>query len=109
MQMASPSHFKMCRWERVAGAFLRLKGQIIDLPRGELLVGVEGYGTLRLFVTEQEVGCERTQLPAEVVLSPLEAARYLFGPLPPEMTAPANALARAWLPLPLSWNGQDRV
>lgn len=109
MQMASPSHFKICRWERVTGAFLRLKGQITDLPRGELLVGVEGYGTLRLFVTEQEVGCERTQLPAEVVLSPLEAARYLFGPLPPEMTAPANALARAWLPLPLSWNGQDRV
>ena len=39
----------------------------------------------------------------------LSAHRYLFGPYSPSYTAEASYLAEAWLPLPLSWNGQDRV
>lgn len=109
IQIRTPCHFKLRRWERVAGALLRLKNQTTALPKGEILLGVEHYGTLRLFVTETEAGCELTSRPAPVTLPPLEAARYLFGPTPPELLAPFDPLAKAWLPLPLSWSGQDRV
>jgi hypothetical protein len=45
----------------------------------------------------------------ELSLSSAAASRYLFGPLPPEAVAGVSPAAASWLPLPLSWNMQDRV
>ena len=104
-----PCHFKFIHWEKVVGAFLRLKATYSQLPYGELTIEIKEYGTIRLFVNEQGVGCEKTTKQADVTLNKLQAARYLFGILPPECTGETNALAKAWLPLPLSWNLQDRV
>ncbi|MBQ8685372.1 MAG: hypothetical protein IJ514_04290, partial [Clostridia bacterium] len=109
VSIKAPCHFKFIRWEKVVSAFMKLKASYTQMPCGELRLGIEGYGVLRLFVDETGAGCERIDGAADIVLDGLKAARYLFGVLPPECTAEASALAKAWLPLPLSWNLQDRV
>ncbi|MBE5752320.1 MAG: GNAT family N-acetyltransferase [Clostridiales bacterium] len=109
MAVVSPSHFKIIHWDKVVGAFMRLKASYTAMPKGELTLHITGFGGIRLFVNDVGVGCERFDGDCEVTLNALEATRYLFGVLPPDSTAAANGLASAWLPLPLSWNGQDRV
>lgn len=107
--IASPSHFKICKWERVIDAFIKLKATYSSLVEGELCIEIEGYGRLLIYSIGKDVGCKRCDREPDVKLDALTAARYLFGPHPPVCTADAPALAEAWLPLPLSWNGQDRV
>ena len=107
--LTSPSHFFIRNWEKVCSAFLRLKQSYCPLPQGELIIQIKDYATIRLFVNEEGAGCERTDKAPDVVLDRLEAARYIFGPHSPINTQKANGLAMAWFPLPLGWNGQDRL
>lgn len=101
-------------WDRVTNALLKLKASIAPLLPGAVTLEIEGWGALRLCVDADGARCERTDAPADLTLSPAEAARLLFGPLPPSAvcalgrTLPA-ALLQAWLPLPLGWNTLDRV
>ena len=105
----SPSHFFIRNFEKTVDAFLKLKASYQQLPAGELRIGISDYGTIRLVVDGAEAYCERTDLPADITLDRLSVHRYIFGPFPPVYTAEASALAQAWFPLPLGWNGQDRV
>ena len=105
----SPSHFKIINWEGVTDALMKLKATYTDMADGEVRIAIKDYGVLRLYVNGESVGCERVEGDADVELDRLQAARYLFGPLPPAYTAPANRAARDWLPLPLSWDHLDRV
>lgn len=107
--IVTPSHFKVRNWEKVVDAFLKLKASYSPLVCGELIIEVVDYGTIRLFVDGENVGCERTERSPDVSLDGHSASRYIFGPYPPICTADAPAIAQAWFPLPLSWNGQDRV
>lgn len=91
------------------GAFLKLKASCCPLPEGEFILAIEGYGTVRIFVEKGKTGCERTDKEPHLTLDRMQAARFLFGPLAPEYTAKTDDLPAGWLPLPLSWNGQDRV
>ena len=109
MKVQSPSHFKICNWEKVITAFLKLKASYRVLQEGELILEIADYGKVRIFVEGKNVGCEKTDLAPQLTLTSLEASRFLFGPLSPGDTAEANPLAENWFPLPLSWNGQDRV
>lgn len=109
MQLRAPSHFKICNWERVISAFLKLKASYQPLMEGELILQIQDYGIIRIFVNRQGAGCEATRQEPQLNLTPLEASRFLFGPLAPGYTANAGELAESWFPLPLSWNGQDRV
>jgi len=109
MSVRSPSHFKIINWQGVISAFMKLKATYTDMPTGELKLGIKDYGVLRLYSDSTGVGCERTETDADIILDGLEASRYIFGPLPPEATADAGNIAHSWFPLPLSWNGQDRV
>ena len=104
-----PSQFKIVNFEKTANAFIKLKASDTELPKGELKIYIENYGGLRLYVDENGAGCEKYNGECDISLTALEATRYLFGPLPPETVANANTTATAWLPLPLSWNLQDRV
>lgn len=105
----SPSLFKIISWEKVIGAFMRLKASYTRMADGELKIEIKGYGMLRLYVSGDSIGCEKTEGEADIKLDSLEASRFLFGTLPPEATADTDGISRGWLPLPLSWNGQDRV
>ena len=109
VSVANPSQFKIVNWEKVVSAFMKLKTSYTGMPMGELTLFIKNYGGLRLFVDKNGAGCQRFDGDCEIALTDLEAARYLFGPLPPEATADASDLAKTWLPLPLSWNLQDRV
>ena len=104
---------KILRWDRFADALLRLKRTLMPLPAGRVVLGIGGFGALAM-----EVGADCTQVtvttevPA-VSVDALTAARMLSGTLSPVLCAPlpddAARLLGAWLPLPFSWNGQDRV
>ena len=109
MQIRSPSHFKICNWEGVISAFLKLKASYQTLREGEMILKIQDYGTVRIFVDQQGTGCEASQQEPELTLTQLEASRFIFGPLAPDYTAKTNQSAGSWFPLPLSWNGQDRV
>lgn len=108
INVSIPSQFKILNWEKVIRAFIKLKASYTAIPKGILTIHIEGYGGLKLFVDE-DIGCERYDGECAISLTALDATRYLFGPLPPETVGKANAIASAWLPLPLSWNLQDRV
>ena len=105
----SPSHFKIINWVKVTDAFLKLKASYCKLMPGELIMEVEGYGAIRLFADENNAGCEAYKGKADIKLDPISATRYIFGTLSPIYTDDAPPIAQNWFPLPLSWNGQDRV
>lgn len=104
--VSDPSMFKIIHWDTAAEAFLALRAQMAPLPDGEFRLGIEDWGTLTLKVQAGIPYAQRTADAPELTLDRLAAARFLFGPMKLPV---ANPAAQAWLPLPLSWNGQDRV
>ena len=109
VQVLSPSKFKILHPDRVTDAFLKLKQSLSPLPEGELLIEIQGFGTLRLSVKDGSAECKYVQEKAKLSLDPTEAARLLFGHLPASLIADLPPHAAAWLPLPLSWNFLDLV
>ena len=105
----STSHFKIRNWASVLDAFMNLKASYSEMMPGDLYIEIEDYGTVHLFSDGKNAGCKLTDHKPDIKLSRLEATRYIFGPYPPIYTSCAPAVAQAWFPLPLSWNGQDRV
>jgi len=105
----SPSHFKIINWAKVTEAFFKLKAGYCKPMPGELKIGIEGYGAIRLFADDSGVCCELYDGKTDITLDPVSATRYIFGTLSPVYTAYAPPVAQSWFPLPLSWNGQDRV
>lgn len=105
------SMFKIIHWDLVAGALLDLNASMRPLPDGTARIGITGYGTLELTVRAGRAHASRSSAPADLTLDSRAATQLLFGPLPPAALAQLSAspLLSAWLPLPLSWNGQDRV
>ncbi len=104
-----PSLFKIINWEKTVGAFLGLKASYTALPDGEWVLGIQDYGNIMLTVSGGETACRRTEKTSDCQLPPLAATRLLFGPMPAAGVLPLPPAVNAWLPLPLSWNLQDRV
>ena len=104
---------KILSWDRFADALLSLKHSLTPLEHGTVTLGIDGWGTLVMDVTDGGARAYRSEETPDDVLSPLTAARLLFGMMPPVLVAPLSSANRrllsAWLPLPFSWNGQDRV
>ena len=107
--MASPSHFFIQNWAETVDAFMKLKASYCPLPQGEIKIGIENYGVIRVYVDEKGAGCEKTDAAPDLELDQLSASRYVFGPCAPVYTGAASLFAQSCFPLPLSWNGQDRV
>lgn len=106
----SPSHFKIVNYEKIADALLKLKLSKQPLISGELVIGIEDYGNIRLFVDGKSAGCEKTDKAAEITVDKFTATRVLFGYAPAVASIPAdNPLISNWLPLPLSWCTLDYV
>ena len=99
---------------RLINALGRIKARMRALPDGECIIDIPNEVRFMLRVKGGIVSCEETTRPADLTLDHLTATRLLFGPLPPEAVLPGvngkcSAMLSALLPLPLSWNGQDRV
>lgn len=110
ISVSAPSRFKIRSFDRVADALLKLKHAKQPLLQGELVVGIEGYGSIRLYVDGDTAGCEKTDLSPMITLDPLTATRVLFGHMPAYASIPVtNPLVSDWLPLPLSWCALDYV
>jgi hypothetical protein len=103
------SHFKIINFEKVANALLKLKSSYMSLEKGEFVLEIIDYGKIKLYVTEKEAGCVATQEKPSVKVSKAVASRMLFGPFCPQYATEVPSIANAWLPLPLSWNLQNRV
>lgn len=106
VSLISPSRFKIINFAGITDALMQLKP---NLPAGEVILTVTGYGNLRLYSDGTSAGCEKTDLPGEITLDPCTATRLLFGPLGPETVIPHHPTLSAWLPLPLSWDTLDYV
>lgn len=110
VSISSPSRFKILNYDKVADALLKLKNSKQKLIPGELVVGIEGYGNIRLYVTENTAGCEKTDKEPEFTLDKLAATRVLFGHMPTYASIHVpHPLVSDWLPLPLSWCTLDYV
>lgn len=108
------SQFKIISWARLINALGRVKGRMRALTDGECVVDIPDEARFILRVKGGALSCDETALPADLTLDHLTATRFLFGPLPPEAVLPdlggkSGAMLASLLPLPLSWNGQDRV
>ena len=99
--------------DRFADALLSLKASMTPLVPGSVSLGIADFGTLVMEADGDSARTYRCDTPADDTLDALTAARMLFGMTPPDLCAPLSAnaarLLSSWLPLPFSWNGQDRV
>ena len=102
-------HFKVINFSKLANALMKLKATYTDMPKGELVLGVEDYGTVRIYSGEDGVGAELCDKTPQITLDKLTATRFLFGHLPADLIADVPDFVKVWLPLPLFWNLQDRV
>ena len=99
-------------WAATVQALLQVRGGGGALADGEILLGIEGYGTLRVKVDGGEASCDKVTDAAAVTWEPFTAMRVFFGPLPPmAVTDIPDTLAPllGWCPLPLAWPRQDGV
>lgn len=108
------SQFKIISWARLINALGRVRSRMRALTDGECVVDIPDEVRFILRVKGGAFSCDETALPADLTLDHLTATRLLFGPLPPEAVLPdlggkSGAMLASLLPLPLSWNGQDRV
>ena len=111
---ASPAtQCKILSPDRFADALLSLKASMTPLVPGTVSLGIDGWGTLVMEITEGSARAYRGGGSPDSSADALTAARMLFGMMPPDLCAPLSEQTRrllsAWLPLPFSWNGQDRV
>ena len=110
---APATQCKILSWDRFTDALLSWKAQTVPLVHGTVALGIDGWGTLVMDADETGARAYRSDRIPDDTVSALTAARMLFGMTPPTLCAPLSEhtarLLSAWLPLPFSWNGQDRV
>lgn len=99
-----PGRFKMCNWQKVVDALMKLKASYTVMEHGEFVMEIENYGRLRLYVQNGDAGCEVTDRNPQVVLSQSAAMRLLFGSLPASSVCDVPYFVREWCPLPLTWD-----
>lgn len=107
--VGAPSYFNILNFEGIADALLAVKAKSTPLPSGSVRLGIEGYGTLELTVDGDSTAVRLTDKSAELTLSQLDAARYLFSHTPTLVAAHPSLFAAAILPLPLGWNKLDCI
>ncbi len=107
--IVSPSRFKIMNYKKVINALLKLKASILPLTDADFTINIETYGKLRIVSDKNGARCEDFDGECDVTLSRNGASRFLFGPVGAEFAADTSVKMGNLLPLPLSWNLQDRV
>ena len=91
-------------------ALLKLKSSYCKMIDGESNILIENYGTIKIKVEKGIATCTLTSDTPDIKVTNLQAQRLLFSYLPTYHTINKSpAFLNAILPLPLSWNLQDRV
>lgn len=103
------SHFKIIQFDKAVNALIKLKRSYVALNDGSCVLDIQDYGKIKLYVDGKNAGCVKTDEKADVTLTKADATRFLFGPFPPYCAAETPTAMLGWLPLPLSWNLQNRV
>lgn len=101
--------FHVFRWDILTEALMNLAVKTGGLADGELTFGIDGWGTLHMKVSGNQCVAEKTDAEPSFTLTPLEATGWMFGNLHCISPVPSGSPENSWFPLPLSWNGQDRV
>ena len=98
-------------WPAVLAALLAERARAEPLPAGEALVEIAGAGCLRLWVDDEQAGCDPTNVGPHIRLTAAEALRAFGGPLPGAFPAPAAVPAAlgSWCPLPFHIPSADRL
>jgi len=108
-----PSQFYIRHWDKMVYAFMKLQNRLSPLADGELCLGIEGYGSLHMKVTNGVISVIKDESQPDLTLKPLDATRFLFGMAPSytvcDIPQSVQKTVSAWLPLPLGWNTLDRV
>ena len=103
-------HFKVLNYQKLISALLKLKCKMTAIKNGEFTVNIENYGTLKIKIENGNGTCEFTNATPDITVNNLQAVRLFFGAYPAYSTINSqNHFINAVLPLPLSWNLQDRV
>lgn len=107
------THFLIRNYVGLTDALLAIRARLNPLPPGMVRIGIDDYDTLELKVDNNKGTCQKTLEKPDVQVDRKTATRLLFGPMPPgsiiELSGKSSELLTSWLPLPLSWMGQDRV
>lgn len=109
MSIQIPSNFNIVSFEKVVDAYIKLKASYTALMFGCVTISIKEYGKIKIFANETDCGCTKFDGACDHELSKPEAARFIFGMHPPVSVIEPNSFAKANLPLPLSWNTQNRV
>ncbi|MBR5309377.1 MAG: GNAT family N-acetyltransferase [Clostridia bacterium] len=109
INIVSPSHFKIMNYKKVIGALLKLKADMCPLTEADFTINILTYGKLRIVCDSDGARCEDYEGECDITLDRNGASRFLFGPLPAYAVADTSVKMGNILPLPLSWNLQDRV
>lgn len=109
VDISAPSHFRVRDYVGLADALMKLKASYTALAKGECVIGITGYGNVRLYSGEDGAGAVMTEDAAEIVVERSVATRLLFGQTPVEAVAAVPDILKLWLPLPLAWDGLDYV
>jgi len=108
--ISSPSLFKIISFDKVSDALIKLKKSYYpNLTQGERVIGIEGWGNLKICIEKDNAYCKKTDEIPNIILDKLSATRLLFGPFSAETVVYADGFFSSVLPLPLSWNTLDRV
>lgn len=112
VRVKESGNWQVFDWITVTDALMKtrcLSGLMAD---GAVVVDIDGYDAMRMYVDGAEAGCVATDARPDVTCDAPTAMRLLFGPLLPSLVMPLPAQAKAfesWCPLPLSIRWQDQV
>ena len=109
MSIQIPSNFNIVNFEKVVDVYIKLKASYTALADGCVTVYIKEYGKIKIFANENSCGCVDFEGECDFEMSKSEATRFIFGMHPSVCVAEPNLFAKANVPLPLSWNTQNRV
>ena len=109
MSIQIPSNFNIISFEKVVDAYIKLKASYTCLMPGCVTISIKGYGKIKILANENSCGCVRFDGQCDFELTKPDATRFIFGIHPPVSVIEPNFFVKANLPLPLSWNTQNRV
>ena len=105
----SPSMFRIFQWDCLLSPLMKLASETRGLPDGCLKLEIKEWGTLEMKVESGVPTVHKVHSKPEMTISGLEATACLLGNSPKKILLPYSRPENAWFPLPLTWNGQDRV